>query len=206
MRAVTVLRKPLEGTVAQNCLEHGTGALNIDGCRVGTSKEVPASLPQPYTGAAYGAVGERSATAPGQDPNVGRWPANVILQHLEGCRRDGVKKVKPGNGSGRAGEGSNGFRAKFVGGKKRGDGFTGDFVDKDGKETVANWVCAEGCPVADLDAQSGYSVSPPAGNTISVKAHNGFEGKSFSMKALPNKMNGHGDAGGSSRFFKQVKE
>jgi site-specific DNA-methyltransferase (adenine-specific) len=28
-------RKPLRGTVAANVLEHGTGALNVDGCRVG---------------------------------------------------------------------------------------------------------------------------------------------------------------------------
>jgi site-specific DNA-methyltransferase (adenine-specific) len=30
-----LLRKPIEGTVANNVLTHGTGALNIDGCRVG---------------------------------------------------------------------------------------------------------------------------------------------------------------------------
>jgi site-specific DNA-methyltransferase (adenine-specific) len=33
---IVLARKPLRGTVAQNVLEHGTGALNIDGCRVGT--------------------------------------------------------------------------------------------------------------------------------------------------------------------------
>ena len=33
---VVVARKPLEGTVAANVLAHGTGAMNIDGCRVGT--------------------------------------------------------------------------------------------------------------------------------------------------------------------------
>jgi hypothetical protein len=31
-----VARKPLIGTVAENVLAHGTGALNIDGCRIGT--------------------------------------------------------------------------------------------------------------------------------------------------------------------------
>ena len=34
---IIVARKPLEGTVAANVLAHGTGALNIDGCRVGRS-------------------------------------------------------------------------------------------------------------------------------------------------------------------------
>jgi DNA modification methylase len=32
---IVVARKPLIGTVAANVLQHGTGALNIDGCRIG---------------------------------------------------------------------------------------------------------------------------------------------------------------------------
>ena len=35
LEPITVARKPLTGTVAANVLEHGTGALNVDGCRVG---------------------------------------------------------------------------------------------------------------------------------------------------------------------------
>ena len=31
---IVMARKPLEGNVAQNILEHGTGGINIDGCRV----------------------------------------------------------------------------------------------------------------------------------------------------------------------------
>jgi site-specific DNA-methyltransferase (adenine-specific) len=34
---ITVARKPMIGTVAENVLQHGTGALNIDGCRIGSS-------------------------------------------------------------------------------------------------------------------------------------------------------------------------
>jgi DNA modification methylase len=42
---IVVARKPLDGTVATNILEHGTGALNIDGCRVGdTEGRWPANL------------------------------------------------------------------------------------------------------------------------------------------------------------------
>ena len=33
---IILARKPLIGTVAANVLEHGTGALNVDGCRVAT--------------------------------------------------------------------------------------------------------------------------------------------------------------------------
>ena len=35
---IVLARKPLTGTVATNVLDHGTGALNIDGCRVGSEK------------------------------------------------------------------------------------------------------------------------------------------------------------------------
>ncbi len=39
LEPITVARKPLCGTVAANVLEHGTGALNVDGCRVGDTVE-----------------------------------------------------------------------------------------------------------------------------------------------------------------------
>ena len=35
LEPITVARKPLNGTVAENVLRHGTGAINVDGCRVG---------------------------------------------------------------------------------------------------------------------------------------------------------------------------
>src|SRR5690606_1059180 len=37
---IVVARKPLAGTVAANVLQHGTGALNIDACRVGDDVRV----------------------------------------------------------------------------------------------------------------------------------------------------------------------
>jgi site-specific DNA-methyltransferase (adenine-specific) len=45
LEPITVARKPLTGTVAENVLQHGTGALNVDGCRVGDeSGRFPANL------------------------------------------------------------------------------------------------------------------------------------------------------------------
>ena len=45
---IVVARKPLAGTVAANVLEHGTGGLNIDGCRVGDTVETwPSSRSYP---------------------------------------------------------------------------------------------------------------------------------------------------------------
>lgn len=74
---IMVFRKPLEGTVAANVLAHGTGALNIDGCRVegafvsGWSKSgSKASENRAMSGANY-------ARDPKPDA-PGRWPANVM--------------------------------------------------------------------------------------------------------------------------------
>ena len=45
LEPITVARKPFPGTVAANVLEHGTGAMNIDGCRIGDeSGRFPANL------------------------------------------------------------------------------------------------------------------------------------------------------------------
>lgn len=71
---VVVARKPLIGTVAANVLEHGTGALNIDACRIPTT-EVRVQGSQASTGAT-GFGGKREG---GKVYSTGRWPANVIL-------------------------------------------------------------------------------------------------------------------------------
>ena len=76
-------RKPIKGTVANNVLKHGTGAINIDACRiaygdpkwVGTSekfKPTPrGTAPQPMS------KGENSNDIVVAHAN-GRWPANLI--------------------------------------------------------------------------------------------------------------------------------
>lgn len=79
MEPITVARKPLAGTVVKNVLEHGTGAINIDDCRVGNSKNVPASVSKRTQSTCYGefAATETQGVG-GHDANTGRWPANVI--------------------------------------------------------------------------------------------------------------------------------
>jgi hypothetical protein len=82
---IVMARKPLAGTVAANCLEYGTGALNVDGCRIGTSKEIPGSPPARGGAFESGGWNGNHEGASGLDPNVGRWPANVVLSHSENC-------------------------------------------------------------------------------------------------------------------------
>ena len=76
---IVVARKPLAGTVAANVLAWGTGALNIDGCRVGLGDERPptgsgVSLRATSTASPY-----RGGDGPNVTPTAGRWPANVVL-------------------------------------------------------------------------------------------------------------------------------
>lgn len=73
-------RAPFKGTVAANVLAHGTGAINVDASRIGTTKDVPASA-NGTTGAngIYGGGFHALEDRSGMNPNVGRWPANVIL-------------------------------------------------------------------------------------------------------------------------------
>lgn len=75
LEPITVARKPLIGTVAQNVLAHGTGALNIDGCRVGSAVETwPASRSYQRQDPGSESKGTQATGA----PPPGRWPANLI--------------------------------------------------------------------------------------------------------------------------------
>ena len=92
----TLCRKPLsEKTVAENVLKYGTGGINIDECRVGTTGAR-------NNGNSNGTVGSNSIGTYGKaikkDYNMGRFPANLI--------HDGSDEVvglfPDSNGSGKA--------------------------------------------------------------------------------------------------------
>ena len=85
LEPIVVARKPLIGTVAQNVLEHGTGALNIDGCRVrfvSPDDEREAKGKNQHGDFASGPMtnqvfGKYSKDRGNYNP-PGRWPANLI--------------------------------------------------------------------------------------------------------------------------------
>jgi DNA modification methylase len=74
LEPITVARKPLAGTVAATVLEHGTGAINVDGCRVGT--EATITVRNGNSGA-HGRYGKDNRVFSRKNP-PGRWPANLI--------------------------------------------------------------------------------------------------------------------------------
>lgn len=81
LEPVTVARKPLIGTVAANVLAHGTGALNIDACRVMPTGESRDRSGEDSQDKRYASSGSTNfAIKPGVrggDP-LGRWPANLV--------------------------------------------------------------------------------------------------------------------------------
>jgi DNA modification methylase len=78
LEPIIVARKPLTGTVAENVLQWGTGGINIDGCRVGTTKRVPGSVSRTDGQIYNGGWGQEGGSESGHNPNIGRWPANFI--------------------------------------------------------------------------------------------------------------------------------
>ncbi len=87
---IAVARKPLVGTVAANVLAHGTGALNVDGCRIegvgGSDREGEASQEQRYTD--RGATNFAALPGPRGGSPAGRWPANVVLDESQAAALD----------------------------------------------------------------------------------------------------------------------
>ena len=87
LEPITVARKPFKGTVAACVLQHGTGALNVDGCRIegkiGVSYRTPGNG-KVGSGGIYegGYRGEWNNANPHPESvrhnAAGRWPANLI--------------------------------------------------------------------------------------------------------------------------------
>jgi site-specific DNA-methyltransferase (adenine-specific) len=83
-------RKPLVGTVADNVMTWGVGALNIDGCRVPSDDGFERAWDKPVKtniangGGAFGTGestkrGTKEVDISANKPMGGRWPANVIF-------------------------------------------------------------------------------------------------------------------------------
>jgi DNA modification methylase len=128
---IVLARKPFKGTVAANVAEHGTSALNIDGCRIETGEHLG--------GGAYVANGQRSvspalsptgmnrpgATAGEFQQPTGRWPANVVhdgSDEVLACFPEAPGQVASASASNRERQNTYGsMRVGSGGGAPRGD-------------------------------------------------------------------------------------
>lgn len=215
MKVVHVLRKPLSGTVASNTLKHGCGGLNIDASRISTQDSLDggayAKNPAPRGGGYDLWTSQRKGDSQAMrrgfadyEQPTGRWPGNLILQHLPGCRCEGTRKVKGDKRGATGGKKECGLEGKgkdiYSAGWRGSTEVAGAaYGDIEGNESVANWICEPGCPVKALDAQSGEC--PSWGVTHQPK-RSGYSYRSDDDGGAH--VYRPPDTGGASRYFKQV--
>jgi len=137
---IVVARKPVEGTVANNVLTYGTGALNIDGSRVAHQSEADRASATPQgkvtsnlkAGSAPDVNDEGRKDVERPDTSLGRWPANVIHdgsdEVLAGFpnSKDGVAGKRTDR-RGKSDVGSFGFKAQDEFGGYGGEGSAARF-------------------------------------------------------------------------------
>ena len=89
-KIITLLRKPLETTVARTVLEHGTGGMNIDASRLETEDSTSRAVSGARSGVSLNASGDGSLSQAriNGGHEDGRWPANVILTESSAERLD----------------------------------------------------------------------------------------------------------------------
>lgn len=169
---IVLARKPLEGTLADNCEKWMVGGLNIDATRIGEEKVVAHHAP-----AGTFAGGEEDR---GSDKNyyshTGRFPANVMFGHHEDCEEAGETEETVIGGN----KGKSGFAEGYE---------AGDYTKKQMKVPV--WKCVDGCPVKELDRQA-----PNKGNLFSTKRKKKTTGGSGDSWT-----NGGKDAGEENGFY-----
>lgn len=204
--SIVLARKPLQvdgrkATVAANVLAHGTGALNIDASRIPTSDSLGGGAETATTPDQKGNDGwvrpwvddenAREAHAERVRANVvraeqlGRWPANVALSHLDACVEVGAT-YKETNNATYAGR----MDGSLAGGSK--------------SAGVSVWACVPGCPVRMLDNQTGDLTrwfNKPRSDGADPRAK---QGNVFTGIGGPG-VSGYTDSGGVSRFFYSSK-
>jgi site-specific DNA-methyltransferase (adenine-specific) len=202
---IWLFRKPCDQpNVAAQVLKTGTGALWIDGCRVGTSGATARGSQMPYPLTADGREDRSSWARTGHkvvELAQGRWPANILLVHGPECRETGTKKVKSDVPRLSRVSAAGFHPTNEIFGTGSGEKSSTGYASPDGLETVAAWACQPDCPVAALDHQSGTLKSGDVQahhqrNNSKSPTSGGYGGRFGDTPLM-----GYGDSGGASRFF-----
>jgi hypothetical protein len=187
--------------------------LNIDGCRVryeegGTIASNPLLRKESGAKIRYGL--DKSPTSFAlktkeggmQINNAGRWPANLVLNHLPDCIASGSKTVKAnGHAYGPANRNKGGISTTGHSGQ------TGLVESVNREENVPAWACQAQCPVERLDKQSGLltsNIRQPTYKPI-MNSTGGASMNWNQNNVMDTTERGFKDAGGASRFFQQVE-
>lgn len=194
-------RKPFrEKTAAANVLEWGTGGINVDACRVETGDNL--------SGGAYAKDGtdrhdgtenwryKHGGAGEYVQPS-GRFPPNLLLTHSAECEPAGTAVVRGDNRQGGAGRRPGGFGNV---GADAGDAEPNGPLY--GNVIMQVWDCVPGCPVIEMDEQSGTKTSGK-----SKRRHEAYSGESDTgfLRGFSSPDNQYDDTGGASRFFPVFK-
>ena len=129
---IVLARKPLEKglSIAENVLKWGTGAINIDGSRIGNELIKGQKAGQGFNNVkGFGVntkLGNEEAKEYISEDVNGRFPANFILGHHFDCEMKIEKTI---------------------------------YTDTNEEESNEIWICHDDCPIKILDEQSGISKS-----------------------------------------------
>ncbi len=202
---IIVAQKPIEGTYANNAEVWGVAGLNVDGGRVGTrevgvNREIKLRENRENWRITGGSNGSGATSA------KGRFPANVLISHSEGCVLRGVKRVK-----GKAGGSGKGFDVVKGFGQNATSTTQGKNIkiseesdlNGNGYETTEDWDCEPDCAVRLLDNQGGVlSSGIIKSHHHDMRGDKGHQFNSWGVFKANHKERGYGDKGGASRFFK----
>ncbi len=167
LEPITLARKPLIGTVADNILRHGVGAINIDGCRVGDEGGGTHCNNRDKNGKCRGHNNAGRSTS-GQTFHAeekemsGRFPANLI--------HDGSHEIQEVFG-----EASRFFYCAKASKKDREEGLTGSGDRKNNHPTVKP---------TDLMRYLCRLITPPGGTVLDPFLGSGSTGKAAMLEGF----------------------
>lgn len=187
---IVVARKPFTGRLIDNLATHHTGAINIDGCRVSTNDS--------FGGGAHGssgfAQGYEANSGWVAGPAGGRWPTNTILGHTPHCRQVGTVDEDIT------------INTFDNGAKPFGDAVGEPYTSTTNTTTTAIYECADNCPIALINEQSGEvgAAAPASGPTYSGHHKSGSMAGAFKgMGDQPAVF--HADTGGAARMYPNME-
>ena len=193
---IVFARKPIsEKSIVENVLTHGTGAINIDACRIAVNPDVDA----------VGRQAKRKDRTKPQDvwfehnnPDnrmagvlpSGRYPANLILSHHPDCKlvHKGQTTMKMDSVE---------ANVPLMGGKGIYGGLEGTRTVQRYADEPEVWACVEGCPVRVLNEQSGERPSGKSNKDAPV----GESSKGVINPMRRGTLTPRFDSGGAARFF-----
>lgn len=149
---IIMARKPFKGSLVDNVLKNGLGAINIDDCRITYEegfvppKNANVDNPSAWTDEDHNGKKPYILNSKLKQRQVftpeGRFPANVILSHNPECKLVGTKEETTSN--------HNAPKGTFAGGEEdRGS----EKVYREQKNTIEVYECVDDCPAKLLDDQ-----------------------------------------------------